>query len=169
MRPVTDFLLIYDARAEPLLEVGDFAVVPMVIAVVAVFLFRRYMPAPPESRPTWMDRPAAVAAVAAIAVLASGGLVAGRYFQVKGLQDRLGSGDYVVVEGRVENFVPGDKGGHRDERWSVRSGGRLYTYRYKWSTMVPGFHRSAGPIREGLHVRLADVDGYIARLEIRKW
>jgi hypothetical protein len=115
-----------------------------------------------------MDRPAAIVAVVAIAVLAGGGLTAGRYFQVKGLQDHLSSGDYVVVEGRVENFVRGDKGGHKDERWSVRSGGRLYTYQYKWSMVVPGFHRSAGPMREGLHVRLADVDGYIARLEIRQ-
>jgi hypothetical protein len=165
---MTDFLLVYDARAEPLLHVGDFAMVPMVIAFVAVFLFRRYMPAPPESRPTWIDRPAAVAAAVAIAVLAGGGLTVGRYLQVKGLQDHLSSGDYVVVEGRVENFVRGDKGGHKEESWSVRSGGRLYTYRYKWSTVVPGFHGSAGPIREGLHVRLADVDGYIARLEIRQ-
>jgi hypothetical protein len=165
---MTDFLLIYDARAEPLVRWQDFTIVPAVAVLVAVFLIRRYMPRTPEWKPAWIDRPGAMFAVVTFTALVVGGWAGGRYSQVKGLRNHLGSGDYVVVEGRVENFVPGDRGGHKDESWSVRSGGRLYRYRYKWSTMVPGFHRSAGPIREGLHVRLADVDGYIARLEIRR-
>jgi hypothetical protein len=160
----TDFLLVYDARAEPLVRGQDFTWLLVVAAAVATFLLRRYMP----SRPEWMDRPAVIVAVVAFTTLAGGGWVAARYSQVIGLRNHLNRGDYVLVEGRVENFVRGDRGGHRDESWSVRSGGRLHTYRYSWATMVPGFHGSAGPIREGLHVRLADVDGHIARLEIRK-
>jgi hypothetical protein len=44
-------------------------------------------------------------------------------------------------------------------------------YRYSDFVLVPGFHTTTtrgGPIREGLHVRIADVDGEIARLEIER-
>jgi hypothetical protein len=55
---MTDFLLIYDARAEPLLRLEDFAMVPVAIAAVAVFLFRRYMPTPPTAGPSgWTGPP----------------------------------------------------------------------------------------------------------------
>jgi hypothetical protein len=82
------------------------------------------------------------------------------------LVEALHTGSYTSVEGVVEDFVPGDAGGHTDESWTVRSGGRRYKYSYRWSMDVPGFHQSAGPIRGGLRVRIADVDGHIARLEI---
>lgn len=77
----------------------------------------------------------------------------------------LERGDYTVVEGTVTEFARGDRGGHRDERFSVRSGGRIHTYRYRSSMGAPGFHQSHGPVRAGLRVRIADVDGAIARLE----
>jgi hypothetical protein len=83
-----------------------------------------------------------------------------------GVRRALERGDYTVVEGTVQGFEPGDRGGHRDEQFSVRSGGRIHTYRYRSSQGRPGFHQSHGPIREGLRVRIADVDGAIARLEI---
>ena len=79
----------------------------------------------------------------------------------------LETGRYERVAGRIENFVPGDRGGHKEESFTVTSGGRVYTYAYTYSVLVPGFHRSAGPIGAGMEVRIADVDGYIARLEIK--
>jgi hypothetical protein len=87
---------------------------------------------------------------------------------VSSLRDRLASGEYERVESRVENFVPGDGGGHREESWTVVSGGRAYRYRYVHSKTQPGFHASAGPVRAGARVRIADVGGYIARLEVEE-
>jgi hypothetical protein len=81
------------------------------------------------------------------------------------LRRALERGDYTVVEGTVSGFELGDRGGHRDERFSVQSGGRFHTYRYRSSRGQAGFHQSHGPIREGLRVRITDVDGAIARLE----
>lgn len=83
-----------------------------------------------------------------------------------GVRRALQQGSYTVVEGTVYDFEPGDRGGHRDEQFSVRSGGRVHTYRYRSSQGRPGFHQSHGPIREGLRVRIADVGGAIARLEV---
>jgi hypothetical protein len=69
------------------------------------------------------------------------------------------------VEGTVTDFTAGDQGGHTDENWSVTTGGRKYHYRYNRSSIVPGFHASAGPIHDRIRVRLADVNGNVARLE----
>jgi hypothetical protein len=80
--------------------------------------------------------------------------------------DALDRGEYTLVEGAVFGLERGDRGGHRDERFSVRSGDRVYTYRYSHSRDERGFHESHGPIREGYRVRIADIDGTIARLEI---
>jgi hypothetical protein len=66
----------------------------------------------------------------------------------------------------VTDFPSGDRGGHRDEAWSVRSRGKWYTYRYSHFVSIAGFHQSHGPIRVEMRVRIADVDGVIARLEI---
>jgi hypothetical protein len=83
------------------------------------------------------------------------------------LRTALESGEYTVVEGAVTEFERGDRGGHSDERFTVISSGRPYTYAYRSSHAEPGFHESHGPIREGMHLRIADVGGYIARLEVR--
>jgi len=99
-------------------------------------------------------------------VVAAATATYGRYAT---LRDRLRAGQFTTVEGVVQDFEPGDAGDHREERWSVRSGGRLYRYQYSPSRLTPGFRHTAahgGPIRPGLRVRIADVDGYIARLAI---
>jgi hypothetical protein len=85
------------------------------------------------------------------------------------LRDRLRAGEFTTVEGIVQDFQPSDAGDHRTERWAVMSGGRLYHYEYVPSRLTPGFRQTVvhgGPIRPGLRVRIADVDGHIARLEI---
>lgn len=81
----------------------------------------------------------------------------------------LWQGQFQRVEGTVTHFVPGEPGGHGDERWEVVSGGRVFRYDYAQYVMGPGYHRTApygGEVRDGLHVRVADVDGAIARLEV---
>jgi hypothetical protein len=88
------------------------------------------------------------------------------YSGTKRLRDALETGDFTAVEGHVREFQRGDRGGHKEERFTVVSNGRRYTYAYTSSNWEPGFRQSHGPIREGFFVRIADVDGHIARLEI---
>ena len=104
-----------------------------------------------------------VALAAFTAAVGFGWLGLTAHARFRGALDR---GEYTTVEGRVFDFEQGDRGGHRDERFSVRRGGRVHTYRYNHSRPRPGFHQSHGPIREGIRVRIADIDGAIARLEI---
>ena len=82
---------------------------------------------------------------------------------------RLNHGDYVVVEGVVSDFVPGDWGGHHSEQWRVRSGEEDHRYSYSRPVITPGFRQTqeeGGPIHDGVRVRIADEDGLIARLEV---
>jgi hypothetical protein len=91
------------------------------------------------------------------------------YGDYRSMRSALRSNRFTVVEGRVRNFQPSDPGDHREERWEVESGGSVYHYAYVPSSLTPGFRKTSvhgGPIREGLRVRIADVDGYIARLEV---
>lgn len=87
------------------------------------------------------------------------------------IRGRLASGRFLQVEGEVSNYSPGDWGDHRAESWEIVSGGKVHRYKYVRSVLSPGFRKAAvhgGPIRPGLRVRIADVDGYIARLEIAR-
>ena len=91
------------------------------------------------------------------------------YGDYRSMRNALRSGRFTVVEGRVRNFQPSDPGDHKNETWEVESGGRVYEYAYVPSSLTPGFRKASvhgGPVREGLRVRIANVDGYIARLEV---
>jgi hypothetical protein len=77
----------------------------------------------------------------------------------------LRDGRYQLVEGVVEGFRPGAASSHPPEEFTV-SGHR---YRYAPAEHLYGFNQVAalgGPIRNGLRVRIAEVDGLIARLEV---
>ena len=91
------------------------------------------------------------------------------YAAYTGLRDRLVSGQYTLVEGVVQDFRAGDAIAHEPETWSVQSGGRTYHYRYNPAVLEPGYRSFSGkhgPISSGKHVRIADVQGHIARLEV---
>jgi hypothetical protein len=77
----------------------------------------------------------------------------------------LDSGGYALVEGVVTRYWPGNRKG-RHEEWIVESEG--VTYRYALRTRVVEREDGAalGPVREGSRVRISDVDGRIARLEL---
>src|SRR4051812_7475233 len=80
---------------------------------------------------------------------------------------RLNHRAYVVVEGIVSDFVPG--GGHDEELWHVRSGDEDHRYHYKASVVTAGYRQTqsqGGAIRNGVRVRVADIDGLIAQLEV---
>jgi len=81
------------------------------------------------------------------------------------LRNAVRSGNFEVVEGTVSQFAPADSGDHVPETFAVGK----HRYQYSWAVITAGFHRTAphgGPIRDGLHVRIYDVSGQIARLEI---
>ena len=80
------------------------------------------------------------------------------------LSNRLRTGDFDVVEGTIEHFVP--PYGKSPERFTV--GEHQYSVKASYN-LDPGYHTRSGigsPIQDGVHVRIADADGVIARLEV---
>ena len=93
--------------------------------------------------------------------------LASLYAEYRGRRERLRRGEFEVVGGVVQNFTPGDTMRHVAERFEVAG----HAYSYPPYVMTVAFHRTVergGPIREGLRVRIADVDGKIARLEVAR-
>jgi len=89
------------------------------------------------------------------------------YTQYRELVAALERREYVVVEGVVHDFVPGPLSEHPMESFEVAG----HRYKYSNAMVQEGFNNTqshGGPMREGLRVRIADVGGRIARLEIAK-
>ena len=87
------------------------------------------------------------------------------YAQAKTLRDALAAGRFVTVTGRVTDYVPLTVEGHHPE--SFRVGNRTYSF-YEWDDTggyVQTF-RTGSVIKAGEQVRITDVDGVIARLEV---
>ena len=78
------------------------------------------------------------------------------------LAGALRSGHYQIVEGIVSEYTPRGPGQHPPESWSVA--GHHYSL---YSQITSGF-AEAGRVRAGQQVRIADVKGRIARLEIAR-
>lgn len=81
------------------------------------------------------------------------------------MRNALLAHQYTLVEGTVTQLDPMSDKRHGGESFVV-SGHR---FSYSDHTSMAGFnhtHSHGGPIREGLQVRIADVEGKIARLEI---
>jgi len=101
--------------------------------------------------------------IAAITTLWVGIAFWGTYGEYRRLADSLASGGYEIVEGAVENYASTEN----NEKFSVAG----VWFEYGDSRVSSAFNNTAangGPIRPGLHVRIAHVDGSILRLEIRK-
>jgi hypothetical protein len=89
------------------------------------------------------------------------------YRDYRRLRDALLAGRFVWVEGVVTQFIPGAPDGHPGESFCVAS----HCYSYSRGLVSPGFDHvsgQGGPVSAGLQVRIADVDGTIARLEIAR-
>jgi hypothetical protein len=145
-----------------------YAVTPVVFAIAMTGI--AFLPSSSLSR---FGRPSPgfyrlVSGLAAIALLAHGvGLLTETRREYNSLSAALRAKHYAVVEGLVADFVPGGPGGHGDETFRV--GG--VPFRYSAATITSAFHRTkpyGGPIREGLGVRIASVNGAIARPELRE-
>ena len=79
----------------------------------------------------------------------------------------LRTGRFVIVEGTVTDFEPMPREGHAMESFVVTR----HRYEYSDYVITAGFNNTqshGGPIQNGLRVRITDVRGKIARLEIAK-
>lgn len=87
--------------------------------------------------------------------------------QERRFRARLKTGDFEVVEGIVTNFKPEPPRGHSDEEFDVSG----HHYSLSSAASTGGYHKTlphGGSIREGLLVRIADVNGVILKLEVAK-
>ena len=83
------------------------------------------------------------------------------------LRHALRSGQYEVVEGKVVDYVAMAVQPRSMDRFTVNG----HRYEISYHNVSAGFNTTqshGGPIREGLIVRIADVRGKIARLEIAR-
>lgn len=91
------------------------------------------------------------------------GLLITTFHEYAALRDALRHGLYVRVEGTVEHFRP-DVGDHGE---SFYVGNHYFDYAGSSPTNAYNLTEPhGGLVREGMHVRIADVSGKIARLEI---
>jgi hypothetical protein len=85
------------------------------------------------------------------------------------MRSDLARGQFVTREGLVRDFTPGDPGDHVEERWILRTPSGDFGYSYTPSRWGAGYDRTAahgGLVREGVRVRVTEVNSRIARLEI---
>ena len=100
-------------------------------------------------------------------VLVGGGL----YAQHGQLRSALAERSYVAVEGVVYDSPQGPAKDVEGKSWVVESGKTAHWYRYDSSPLAVGYRRSApgtSGLRDGARVRIADVGGRIARLEVEE-
>jgi hypothetical protein len=101
------------------------------------------------------------------ALLVGGGL----YAQHGQLRSALEEGSVVRVEGIVYDTPPGAARDADGKSWVVESGTTAHWYRYDSSPLAVGYRRAApgtGGLRDGARVRIADVGGRIARVEVER-
>jgi len=87
------------------------------------------------------------------------------YSDYKELRDALQEGKTVVIEGKVENFIPMPKSGHSNESFTVAGN----KFEYSDHEITAGFNKTTahgGPIRSGMYVRINALGNRIARLEV---
>ena len=90
------------------------------------------------------------------------------FFSFIALRSAARNGNYEVVEGPVKQFVPGPfQGRKHPESFVVNN----YRFSYEDNYSALGFSQTrklGGPIKEGLQVRIAHVEGTIIKLEIAR-
>ena len=155
------YRLVFDARDAGFTDLGLMVLaIAVLIAGIVLSLLRTRSP-----YPRWTGF-----GLVGFGLLASGILVQ-PYMAHRALVAELTEGRATSVEGSVRNFAPGDEGDHRLERWEVLSNGQIFRYAYSPSRLEPGYRQTkphGGLIDDGVRVRLLDVDGHIARLEIAR-
>jgi hypothetical protein len=159
-----NFELIFDANEAGYRQWWFPAVGLIFVAVGSAFLiYRRRYPSPGLSGPAR----AFPYLFTGFAVFWVSFTFVGTFYEYWQLRQALRSGHFETVEGKVVNFVPMPPSGHANERFDVNG----HHYEYSDYEVSAGFNNSqshGGPIREGITVRIADVRGKIARLEIAR-
>ena len=87
------------------------------------------------------------------------------YSNFANLREAARNGSVEVAEGKVEQFVPRPPERHAQETFLVN--GQYFAY--SDTDLTKGFNQTrshGGPIKEGLQVRIAHVNGSIVKLEI---
>jgi hypothetical protein len=100
-------------------------------------------------------------------LLVGGGL----YAQHGQLRRALLEGSFVSVVGVVYDRPPGAAKDASGASWVVESGKTAHWYRYDRSPLAVGFRRAGpgtGGLEDGARVRIADIGGRIARIELLK-
>jgi hypothetical protein len=95
-------------------------------------------------------------------------VVSGSLLPHIGLRVRMASGRYEVLEGVVADFEPG-YGGTSLEQWTLETPTGPRRYSYAVNVLAGGYDGSGdrrGLLKNGAHVRVFDVAGRIARLEV---
>ena len=163
---MSDYYLIFDATAQGY-TTWRAAILPACIAVVGAVLS---MSAPflvsPDDRKGMRFYRALTRTVGSLGLVACVAMLAYTRRSYNALSDSLRDRTFRVVEGEVMDFVPQGPDGHPIEKFRI---GNVW-FSYSESDISSAFHQTAaqgGPIRSRLRVRIADVDGAIARLEIR--
>ena len=159
-----DWVTLYDVRRDGPGSEILFPLVGLVVLAVAVAATRRkhfVRDSDGRTKVVRGSRNARRFLVLALAWLALTGTLT--LFPLVSLRRALESGHYEVVEGSVDGYVPSNIFRNTPEVWSVD--GRRYEF-YD-AKLHAGFHR-LGLVRGGMYVRIADVDGTIARLEVSR-
>ena len=92
-------------------------------------------------------------------------LLIGNYGEYYRARKALQTGDYQVVEGIVENFVPMPPGGHSTESFNI--GSTSFRYGSGWGSIVFNSEWNHGYIHNGAQVRIAYKNEEILRVEAR--
>jgi len=166
VRTSIDYTVIYDAAslrfpAWPVALIG-FAVAALGVGLGAYFRQRGVTSAPARTVVT-----SAIIFGVSWALLVGGGL----YAQHGQLRSALAEGSFVRVEGVVYDTPRGPADGVVVGNWVVEDSSKAYWYRYDRSPLAVGYRRSApgtGGLRDGSRVRIADIGGRIARIEVER-
>ena len=102
------------------------------------------------------------------ALLVGGGL----YAQHNQLRRALREGSYVRIEGLVYDRPPGSSRDVEGPSWVVEAANQVaHWYRYDSGLLAVGYQRRGpgmGGIKDGSRVRITDIGGRIARLEVQR-
>jgi hypothetical protein len=162
--PIATTQVLYDA-SRSLFPAWPVATVGLVVAAAGVGLGAYFRSRGVRSSVAQTVVTSAIIFGVSWSLLVGGGL----YAQHSQLRRELKEGSVVRVEGVVYDSPPGASQGENAGSWVVESGTTAHWYHYDRSPLAVGYRRSGpgtGGLRDGARVRIADVGGRIARLEL---
>ena len=154
LRGFPEALALYDVQTDSLAAggVGTWTIGLLVCAATWVVGLEVYLRKRPKAQRRTMLR-AIVWGSASILTLSVVGTIRGQALGYSASLAAIRSGNCVIVEGNVEQFVPMPPGGHADEQFVV-DGVPFYYSGFAWR---PGLHlprAKGGPVEPGRYVRI---------------